>query len=45
MRRLKQGLGVVKNAQEDKETEQHNTQLTAFHDARAVVGHIQQEVH
>ncbi|KAJ2928981.1 hypothetical protein H1R20_g8114, partial [Candolleomyces eurysporus] len=38
-------VATHEDAREEKETGQHNTQLTAFHDARAVVGHIQREVH
>ncbi|KAJ2923547.1 hypothetical protein H1R20_g13548, partial [Candolleomyces eurysporus] len=37
-------VGTLQTAREVKKTGLHNTSLTAFHDARAVVGHIQTEI-
>ncbi|KAJ2933884.1 hypothetical protein H1R20_g3197, partial [Candolleomyces eurysporus] len=37
-------VGTLQTAREVKKTGLHNTSLTAFHDAHAVVGHIQTEV-
>ena len=37
-------VAALQDAREAKELGQHNSQLTSFHDARAVVSHIQREV-